>query len=138
VLRVLAALGLIADGLFAQDPTNGYPLGVVVAVSPTLHGTIHQIGAIVAITALAASSVVFAVRFAREPRWHAWVPVAVVAGLLTIVFIAAFGATIAHGPAGLFERLAGGTQSLFGVALVARLIAGRGRAVGGRARQVAA
>ncbi len=127
VLRVLAALGVITDGLFAQDPANGYPVGVATAVAPTLHGTIHQLAAIVAITALAASSVVFAARFARESGWRMWAPFAVLAGVLTIVFIAAFGTSIAHGPAGLLERLAGGTQSVFGLAVAARLLAGTGR-----------
>ena len=126
VLRVLAALGLIADGLFSQDPANGYPVGIAAPLSPTLHETIHQIAAIVAITALAASSVVFAARFVRESRWRAWAPFAVLAGMLTIVFIAAFGASITHNPAGLLERLAGGTQSVFGLA-VAALLAGTGR-----------
>jgi len=137
VLRALAALGLITDGLFAQDPAHGYPVGVVAAATPTLHGTVHQLAAVVAITALAASSVVFAARFARAPGWRAWTPVAAAAGVLTIVFIAAFGATLAHGPAGLFERLAGGTQSLFSLAVVARLIAGWGRVVA-QGRPVAA
>jgi len=127
VLRVIAALGLITDGIFSQDPANGYPVGVATAVAPTLHGTIHQVAAIVAITALAASSVVFAARFAREPGWRVWAPFAVLAGVLTIVFIAAFGASIAHGPAGLLKRLAGGTQSVFGLAVAARLLAGTGR-----------
>ncbi len=127
VLRVLAALGLIADGLFAQDPANGYPLGSAAPLSPTLHGTIHQIGAIVAITALAVSCFVFAVRFAHEPGWRVWGPFAVAAGVLTIVFIAAFGAAIAHGPTGLLERLASETQALFSLAVSARLLVGTGR-----------
>jgi len=131
LLSILAALGLIVDGLVAQDPANGYPLGTATAtataVAPTLHGTIHQLAAVVTITALALSSFVFAARFAREPAWRAWAPVAVTTGILTLVFIAAFGASLAHGPAGLLERLAGGTQSLFALAVSARLLAGTGR-----------
>ena len=127
VLRLLAAVGLIADGLCSQDPAAGYPLGSAALLAPTLHGTIHTIGASVALTALAASCVVFAGRFAGEPDWRAWAPCAVAAGVLTLVFIVAFGATLGHGPAGLFERLASATPGLFRRAVSARLLAGTGR-----------
>lgn len=127
LLSILAALGMIVDGLVAQDPANGYPMGTAAVVAPTLHGTIHQMAAVVTITAMAVSSFVFAARFAREPAWRAWAPAAVTTGILTIVFIAAFGASLAHGPAGLLERLAGGTQSVFALAVSARLLAGTGR-----------
>src|SRR5579884_1312186 len=126
-LKGLTALALIVDGFFPQDPANGYPPGVAAPATPTLHGTIHLAGAFVAIITLAAACFVFAARFAREPRWHAWVPIAALTGIFTIVFIAAFGAMTAHGPAGLFERLATGINSLFTLALVARLLIGTGR-----------
>jgi hypothetical protein len=56
------------------------------------------------------------------PRYP-WSP-----GLLTIVFIAAFGAMSGHSPGGLFERLAGGdnTLLLLGPPL-ARIVRGRAR-----------
>lgn len=115
------------DGFFSQDPANGYPPGVVAPATPTLHGMIHNLGAFLAILTLAAASFVFAARFAHEPGWRAWALYAAAAGILTIVFIAAFGATLGHGPAGLFERLAGGAGSLLTVALVTRLLSGTGR-----------
>jgi hypothetical protein len=45
-------------------------------------------------------------------------------GVLSLAFILAFGAAGAHGGvAGLFERLAGGVDSLLGLALVVALVA---------------
>ncbi len=120
----MTALGLIADGIFAQDPENGYPSGALAPVAPTIHATIHLMGAIVAITALAATCFVFAWRFAREPNWYAWTWYAAAAGVLTVAFIVAFGSTPASGPAGLFERLATDVQGLFTVVLVARVLTG--------------
>lgn len=124
-LKGVTALALIADGLFSQDPAKGFPPGAPPGVS-TLHGTIHVLGAFVAVLSLAAACVVFAARFAREPRWRAWAPFALAAGVLTIVFIAAFGATLGRGPAGLFERLMSGTESIFNTLVVSRLLLGTG------------
>lgn len=127
VLRLLASVGLMLDGIFPQDPSNGYPVGIQSPLTPSFHGSIHQIAAIIAITALSASCIVFAGRFAREPGWRLWAPVAVAAGLFTIVFITAFGASMGHGPAGVLERCASGTQALFSLVVSTRLIVGTGR-----------
>jgi predicted house-cleaning NTP pyrophosphatase (Maf/HAM1 superfamily) len=54
-------------------------------------------------------------------------------GVLSLAFITAFGAAGAHGGgAGLFERLAGGVDSLLGLAVVVALLA-RLRAVESKA-----
>lgn len=121
LLRVIAGLGLIVDGLFSQDPAPGYPPGAR-AVAPTLHGQVHNVGAMVTITALAMSCFVLARRFAAEPAWRAWAAYAAATGVATIVFIAAFGATGGHGGlGGLFERLAGGVNTLLAVAVLTRM-----------------
>lgn len=126
VLEGFTGLGMIVDGLFSQDPVPGYPPGAVLTI-PTLHGGIHLVFAFVSITALAFSCFVLARRFAVEPHWRGWATYSVITGLLTIVFIAIFGAEGAHaGLAGLFERLATGVHSLWGFLLVARLWAGTG------------
>ena len=121
VLRVAAGVGLVMDGLFAQDPSGGYPPGARAAV-PTVHGQVHTLFAMITITALASGCFVLAARFAAEPSWRRWAVFAAAAGVATIVFIAAFGAAGGHGGvAGLWERAAGAATSVLTVAVLARL-----------------
>jgi hypothetical protein len=121
VLRVVAGVALVMDGLFAQDPSGGYPPGVAAGV-PTVHGQVHTLFAVITITALASASFVLAARLAAEPRWRGWAVVAVAAGVATIVFIGAFGAAGGHGGlAGLWERGAGGATTVLTVAVLTRL-----------------
>src|SRR6516162_196110 len=133
VLRLIAGAGLVMDGLFAQDPSGGYPPGAR-AGAPTAHGQLHTLFAVITITALAAGCFVLAARFAAEPLWRRWPVFAAAAGVATITFIAAFGAAGGHGGlAGLWERAAGGATSVLTVAVLARLaIIGR---PGGGARR---
>ena len=133
VLRVIAGVGLVMDGLFAQDPSGGYPPGAR-AGAPTVHGQLHTLFAVITITALAGGCFVLAARFAAEPLWRRWPVFAAAAGVATIVFIAAFGAAGGHGGlAGVWERVAGGATSVLTVAVLARLaIIGR---PGGGARR---
>src|SRR6516225_11125281 len=120
-LRVIAGAGLVMDGLFAQDPSGGYPPGARAGV-PTVHGQLHTVFAVITITALASGCFVLAARFAAEPLWRRWAVFAAAAGVATIVFIAAFGAAGGHGGlAGLWERAAGGATSVLTVAVLARL-----------------
>ncbi|HLY32581.1 MAG TPA: DUF998 domain-containing protein [Ktedonobacterales bacterium] len=122
ILKLGSGLGLIMDGFFSQDPVPGYPVGAVLT-PPTFHGEIHEIFAFVSITSIALGEFVLAWRFAREPRWHVWVIPAVITGLLTIVFIALFGASGAHGGiAGVYERIATGVNSFLGIAILTRLL----------------
>lgn len=134
LLRVIAGLGLILDGLFSQDPAPGYPPGAR-AVAATVHGQVHNVGAMVTITALAMSCFVLARRLAAEPAWRAWAGYAAATGVATIVFIAAFGATGGHGGlGGLFERLAGGVNTLLAVAVLSGLAVKAARARHGTPR----
>jgi hypothetical protein len=120
-LRALAGVALILDGVFSQDPSGGYPPGAKTA--NTLAGEVHTACAVLAISSLAASWFVLARRFKAEPGWRAWAPVAALTGVLSLAFISAFGAAGAHGGvAGLLERLAGGVDSLLGLALVVVLL----------------
>jgi hypothetical protein len=123
VLRVIAGAGLVMDGLFAQDPSGGYPPGARTG-APTVHGQLHTLFAVITITALAGGCFVLAARFAAEPGWRRWAVFAAAAGVATVVFIAAFGAAGGHGGlAGLWERAAGGATSVLTVAVLARLAA---------------
>src|SRR5215469_14908484 len=83
VLRVIAGVGLVMDGLFSQDPTGGYPPGSR-AGAPTVHGQVHTLFAMITITALAAGCFVLARRFVAQPGWRGWAVVAVAAGVATI------------------------------------------------------
>jgi len=121
VLRAVAGVGLVMDGLFAQDPSGGYPPGVR-AGAATVHGQVHTLFAVITITALAGGCFVLAARFAAEPLWRHRAAFAAAAGVATIVFIAAFGAAGGHGGlAGLWERAAGAATSVLIVAVLARL-----------------
>jgi Protein of unknown function (DUF998) len=125
--RALAGLGLIIDGFMSQDPIPGYPPGTSMIVT-TLHGQIHSAAAFVVILGLATSDFVLAKRFAAEPDWRSWSSLAIAAGAITIAFIGAFGAMGANGGvAGICERLAGGANSVLGVAVVTRLMLQRGQ-----------
>lgn len=130
IIRGIEGLALIMVGFFSQDRALGYPPGMVLT-TPTLHGEIHIIGAYVIVGAMACGFFVIAWRFARDPRWRGWVAYSVISGLLTLVFMAFFGAAQnAHsmftGYAGLFERLATNTETVWEVLLLARLWAGTG------------
>jgi hypothetical protein len=121
VLRAVAGVGLVMDGLLAQDPSGGYPPGAR-AGAATVHGQVHTLFAVITITALASGCFVLAARFAAEPRWRRWAVPTAAAGVATIVFIAAFGAAGGHGGlAGLWERAAGGATSVLTVVVLARL-----------------
>src|SRR6516165_6635550 len=123
VLRVTAGVGLLMDGLFAQDPSGGYPPGVPVGAS-TVHGQLHTLFAVITITALASGCFVLAARFAAEPAWRRWAVPAAAAGVATVLFITAFGAAGGHGGlGGLWERAAGAATSVLTVAVLARLAA---------------
>ena len=109
------------DGLYAQDPSGGYPPGARAGV-PTLHGQLHTLFAVITITALASGCFVLAARFAAEPAWRRWAVPAAAAGVATVLFITAFGAAGGHGGlAGLWERAAGAATSVLTVAVLARL-----------------
>lgn len=127
IFRFFEGLGLVVDGFFSQDPAFGYPKGAVL-VPPTLHGTIHVIFAFVSITAIALGLFVLARRFAMEPHWRGWATYSAITGILTIVFIAIFGAlTGQHSAiAGLFERLSTGLGTIWGLVFLARLWTGTG------------
>ena len=128
VLRAVAGVGLVMDGLFAQDPSGGFPPGAR-AMATTVHGQLHTLFAMITITALAGGCFVLARRFAAEPAWRRWAAVAAAAGVATIVFITAFGAAGGHGGlAGVWERSAGAATSVLMVAVLAKLALLRRRA----------
>lgn len=123
IFRAISGLSFIMLGIFSQDPAYGYPPGAVVLTIPTTSGMIHIIFSFVSFLASATGCFIIARRFAREPRWRGWATYTVLTGVLMIVFVAVYGTLNAqHSPiAGVFERLSGGIDSLWGVILIARL-----------------
>ncbi|WP_125610119.1 DUF998 domain-containing protein [Specibacter cremeus] len=128
VLKILSGLTLIGAGVFTQDPALGYPLGVPAPAAPSLHAVIHQGVSYVSLSAAVATLVVLAIRFAREPGWRRWAPWAVLAAVAMMASLATFGALIGHGgDGGIFEKLASWIPTLYGLAIVVRLLAGDAR-----------
>jgi hypothetical protein len=130
LLKAVSGLGLIMDGIFSQDAGRGYPPGAP-TLPITVAGQIHNIAAYICVSSIALGAFVLAARFAAEPRWRWWAPYAALTGIATMAFIATFGALFAQPgtPAGLFERLSPGVDSLLGILVFARLlIQARGQA----------
>jgi hypothetical protein len=134
LLLVLAGFGITVAGVFATDPSQGYPPGTPAgpAVVATLHGNIHAlVGAPATFGGLTASSAVFAWSFRHDPEWRAWSPYALVTALAIPASFIGFAVSAFHsGPAGLFERIAFIAAFLWIVALATRLLR---RGVGDRA-----
>lgn len=123
-LRVLSGLALICAGIFTQDPGAGFPLGVAAPAHPSTHALIHNMVSYISLVTTVIELLILAGRFRGEPRWRAWAPVGIASAVLMMAFLAAFGALVAgDGPAGLFEKLASFTPTVFGVAVVIRLFA---------------
>jgi Protein of unknown function (DUF998) len=123
LIRGIEGLVLILVGFFSQDPAPGYPPGTTLT-PPTLHGEIHLIGAFVIVGAMVLGFFVIAWRFAKDLHWWRWAVYSVISAILTLVFMALFGMAQHSGYAGLFERLATNTETIWGVLLLARLWAG--------------
>jgi hypothetical protein len=67
----------------------------------------------------------FAWRFRNETRWRGWSSYSIATALLMIAFLTAFGfANHLGGPAGLLEKLAACTRTLWSALFVGRLLSG--------------
>ncbi|MGH9125137.1 MAG: DUF998 domain-containing protein [Acidimicrobiales bacterium] len=121
-LKVIAGLALIAAGAFSQDPGLGFPPGVAAPAQASVHAQIHNVAAIVSLGATIGGMFVLVSRFRREPRWKAWWPFAALAGVLMMICLSAFGATMDNGLGGMFEKLASVTALVFTVSFVGRLL----------------
>jgi hypothetical protein len=80
-------LGLVVVGVCTTDPTTGYPPGALAPTSPSWHGAIHALGALVVFLVLSAVIAVFARYFlVRKERGWALYCVASVVLLLALFF----------------------------------------------------
>jgi hypothetical protein len=84
----LYGLGLIAAGIFAADPMNGFPPGTPAGppVNPTSHGFMHILSGAIGFLGLIAACFVFARRF-RALGERGWAAFSVITGA---IFCAAF------------------------------------------------
>lgn len=127
VIRGVEGVAFIAVGLFSDDPTRGYPPGATLTPT-TFHGEIHIIGAYVIVSSMALGLCVMAWRFARELHWWGWATFSVVGAILTLFFMALFGMAQGGGAgvayAGLYERLATNSETVWTLALIIAMWAG--------------
>jgi hypothetical membrane protein len=125
-LLVAAGLSLILIGPFRTDPILGFPAGEPAVVTPG--GTVHNLGALVVFLAFPAAGFVTA----RRP-FRGWSAFSIASGVLSLVAVAAFFATVAaakghdggDSPAGFFERLPTLFIGLWQVAFAVRVLTGR-------------
>jgi len=114
ILLFIVGLGLITAGPFVTDPILGYPPGLPSNGPASPHGTIHNIASLIVFIALPAACFVMGRRFARDPAWRGWALYSIATGVLVLVFVAWFFASVGAAthapeggaaPAGLLERL---------------------------------
>ncbi|HVW12609.1 MAG TPA: DUF998 domain-containing protein [Mucilaginibacter sp.] len=109
VLQGFVALGLVLSGIFIHEP-------------------FHTQASMLAFISLVISFFVFAIRFAGDPRWQGWAAYSIVTGLVVMALLAIFGYVKAHNGAyaGVFERGAVFTRSLWMLIFTVRLMTGTG------------
>jgi hypothetical protein len=118
-VRAIEGVGLVMIGFFSTDPAPGYPPGTLGTVT-TVQGAIHLAFTILIVNMMALGLFVISRRFWNDPNFPGWATFSIVSGLLTFVFMTAFGVCNAthSGYPGLFERLATNTDTVCGAALL--------------------
>nr|HET6903498.1 DUF998 domain-containing protein [Ktedonobacteraceae bacterium] len=114
ILLGVFSLALIVAGLFATDPSLGYPVGTHSSGPQTLHGIIHGIAGLITFSSLAIAGFVMARRFAGDPNWKGWALYSTITGTLVAVFFIAStvvsaldeNGVLPGSPTGLLQRIA--------------------------------
>jgi len=105
--QAAGGIGVIGDAIFIFNP-------------------LHLACDLVAFNSALLVLFLFAWRFRREPGWKGWTAYSIVTALVMMAFLAAFGfANHLGGPAGLMEKLASCTRTLWSALFAGRLLAGR-------------
>lgn len=107
IIRAIEGAGLVAIAIFTRDP-------------------LHTACLIVIVNAMTFGLFVIARRFWNQPLWRGWVAFSVACGLLPMVVMPFFGIglnphSVFAGYDGLFERLATNADTIWSLAVVARL-----------------
>lgn len=106
LLQGLSGLGVVGDAVFVRPP-------------------LHLICDLIAFNCALGVLLAIAWRVWRDPRWKGWGAWSLLAALAMMGFLTAFGVANHHrGPAGLMEKLAALTRTLWSVLLVAKLLGG--------------
>lgn len=107
ILRAIEGVALVAIAFIKLDP-------------------LHTVCLIIIVNAMTFGLFVIARRFWRRSLWRGWVAFSVVCGLLILVFMSFFGASLNPTSAlsaytGLFERVATNADTIWGLAILVRL-----------------
>jgi hypothetical protein len=107
ILRAIEGLGLVAIAFITEDP-------------------LHTVCLIIIVNAMTFGLFVIARRFWKRLLWRGWVAFSIACGLLALVFMSLFGASLNPQGAlsaytGLFERVATNADTIWGLAILARL-----------------
>ena len=130
-LFAVVGIGLILAGLFVTDPALGYPVHAPANLQESLHGTIHNLAALVIFLTVPAICFVIGRRFSRYPAWKAWSTLSKVAGGLILIFFGWFFTSVSSSAnaltgdvvhAGLLERITSIIGCLWMSALAFRLV----------------
>ena len=106
LFQVLSGIGVIGDAIFIYEP-------------------LHLVCDLVAFNSALMVLFLFGWRFRREPAWKGWSAYSIGSAIAMMAFLAAFGfANHFGGPAGLLEKLATCTRSIWSALLAARLLGG--------------
>ncbi len=104
--QLFSGIGVIGDAVFIYNP-------------------LHLVFDLIAFNSALLFLFVFAWRFSCESRWKGWSAYSIVTAILMMAFLAAFGAANhLGGPAGLLEKLAASTRTLWSALLAAGLLRG--------------
>ncbi len=106
LFQLFSGIGVIGDAVFIHDP-------------------LHLVCDLIAFNSALIVLFTFAWRFRRENRWKGWGTYSLITAILMMALLAAFGAANhLGGPAGLLEKLAASTRTLWSAVFAARLLAG--------------
>jgi hypothetical membrane protein len=131
ILFAIVGIGLILAGIFVTDPCLGYPVSAPPNLPESLHGTIHNLAALVVFLVLPAICFVMGRRFARDPAWRSWSTLSMITGSLVLIFFAWFFTSVSASAdavsgesvhAGLLERVTTLIGCLWMSALAIRLV----------------
>lgn len=106
LFQTFSGIGVIGDAIFIHDP-------------------LHLVCDLIAFNSALLVLFTFAWRFWGDRQWRGWSAYSLITAILMMALLAAFGAANHFGgPAGLLEKLAASTRTLWSALLTARLLGG--------------